>query len=345
MRTDAINGATSAPIVIDPVHPTQAFYEGSFNLANGTFGLGDGAFAVIYGMNSGGITGSFMQRFAVDGTAFGPAIQFSTCLANAGPGMQPQVTMIDSTHFVINMHTVANPNVNFAQVYDLNGVATSPVITVKHYQIADITPVALTNDTFVEIIRGWHLGHNSLWMRIYDGNGAPVTKYIDIGTATTFADAASFKATALADGQFAVSWISSDPVLGNPNAEHNRLQIFNDLGQAQTEALIVGEAERFAEHLSMTTMADGRIAIGWDFNTLRQIEYIDARAQGIGQYFTNGDDAAMGTVYNDWMGGQDGNDRLNGGDGNDSLSGGNGKDILLGGDRNDLLAGELGKTP
>ena len=118
-------------------------------------------------------------------------------------------------------------------------------------------------------------------------------------------------------------------MVGNPTAEHVRLQILDHLGRGQTDPLIVGDTDRFAEHLAMTTMAEGCIAIGWDFNNLRQIEYIDARPEGIGLYFTNGNGAALGTVYNDWMDGMDGNDRLNTGDGNHSLIGGTGADIFI----------------
>ena len=130
-------------------------------------------------------------------------------------------------------------------------------------------------------------------------------------------------------------------MVGNPTAEHVRLQILDHLGRGQTDPLIVGDTDRFAEHLAMTTIADGRIAIGWDFNNLRQIEYIDARPEGIGQYFTNGNDPALGTVYDDWMAGMDGNDRLNTGDGNHSLTGGTGKDLLVGGTGADIFIFDL----
>ena len=201
MHTDATNGATSAPGVIDPVQPTQALYEGSFAVPNGSFGLGDAAFVVICGVNSGGVSGWFLQRFAADGAAS----QFSGGLANAGPGLVAQIVALDSSHFVMNLHAAANPTLTSAIIFDLNGAATSAAVGFKHDQISDVTPVALSDGSFVEVIRGAHPGHNVLSMRAFDGTGAPVSKYIDIGTPTTFADAASFTATALAGGQFAVA--------------------------------------------------------------------------------------------------------------------------------------------
>jgi hypothetical protein len=130
---------------------------------------------------------------------------------------------------------------------------------------------------YVELVRSIHKGVPVISFQVHSVSGAATTKYINVGSTTTPADSGSFKATALDGGHFAVAWISSDPVLGNPNAEHIRLQIFDIKGNALTDALIVGEADRFAEHLAMTTLADGRIAVGWDFNNTRQIEYIDAR--------------------------------------------------------------------
>jgi hypothetical protein len=132
MRSDAVNGATSAPVVIDPAHPGKAFYEGSFN-------LGDGSFAVVYGVNDGTVSGSFLQRFAADGTAIGAAKAFT-----AGLSLSGQIGIVDSAHFVMNWHTAANPGHIFSQVFDLDGNATSTATEIKRYAVAEVLPVPLS---------------------------------------------------------------------------------------------------------------------------------------------------------------------------------------------------------
>ncbi len=341
MRTDAVTGATSTPVVIDPAHPGKAYYEGSFNVINGTFGLSAGGYVVLYGVNDGTVTGSFMQRYAADGTAFGPAIKFMDGLANNPALGNPQIAMADSSHFVMNWHSAAVPSQTYSQVFDFEGTATSAAHLIKHYQVAETSPLTLSTTEFVEISRNVHKEQNGISFQISSPDGSHVTKYTDIGPGTFFLDAANFKAVALSNGQFAIAWISGD-VVASKYSEHVRLQIFDHMGIALTDAMNLGEASQYSEHLALTTMADGRMAVAWNFNELRNVEYIDARSTGTSIVGTLGNDAYMGSAFGDTIAGLDGNDRLSGGDGNDVLNGGSGKDILIGGDGDDRLVGEFG---
>lgn len=333
MRTEGSKGTPLAPVVVDPAHATSAFYKGGFALAGG-------GFAVITGVNSGGVSGSFLQRFAADGTALGPAVAVTSGLVE-----RDGITALDETHFVMNWHSATDPARSFSQVFDMTGTATSAATEIRHYSVAGSTPLALSTGEFVEVVRSFHLGQPVISFQIHDASGAATTRFIDFATstATSFvADSGTFQATALADGRFAVAWFTYDPIPGQA-IEHVHLQIFDPTGEALSDDLTVGETDRFAEHVRMTTLADGRLALAWDFNSRRQIEYIDARSSGITLAGTSDSDAYTGSAYDDSIGGAQGSDRLNGGDGNDALTGGAGRDVLSGGAGDDRLAGDAGR--
>lgn len=323
VRTDALTGTTSAPVQVAPTHVGHAFLEGGLARS-------DGSFTVVYGTNDG--SGSVLQGFAADGTAMDGPVTFTAGLANVGG-----VAALDSSHFVMNWHAATDPAHIFHQVFNLDGSAASAATAIRRYSVADAIPLTLSTGEFVEVVRSIHKSLPVIAFQVHAATGAATTKYVDVGTATTLADAGSFKATALAGGQFALSWISSDPVPGDPFAEHIRLQIFDRPGHARTDVLTVGAADRFAEHLALTTLADGRIVIGWDFGNLRQIEYIDARVGGITLGGTSGNDAWFGSAFDDMIGGADGNDRLTGGSGNDRLAGDAGNDTMTGGSGADVF--------
>ncbi len=95
------------------------------------------------------------------------------------------------------------------------------------------------------------------------------------------------------------------------------------------------------------TTGDDTIDLGWYFNSVTGLAFVDGGA---------GNDQLAGSNGNDWLFGGNGDDTLSGGDGddwifgdallggsgNDWLYGGNGNDKLSGGAGNDMLYGEVG---
>jgi hypothetical protein len=150
--------------------------------------------------------------------------------------------------------------------------------------------------------------------------------------------------TALADGGFAVAFksqTSSDYDL--------RLVTFNGLGQRGEETLISTSLPFTPAHeLTLATLSDGRLAVGWmDYNrpddpelTVRG-QIVDPRSRGItaGELKGTGlNDQYFGTQLGAAIGGEAGADRLSGEGGSDTLDGGTGSDTLDGGEGFDLVS-------
>lgn len=122
--------------------------------------------------------------------------------------------------------------------------------------------------------------------------------------------------TALADGQFVVSWKDDSASGGDTSGAAIRGQIFDPRESAVT--------------LSGSTLDDD--FVGTRFGDTMYGFLGDDQILG-----RSGDDFLYGEMGDDDLFGNTGNDRLYGGDGNDTLRGNHGADVLFGGDGKDTL--------
>ncbi|MBO1906458.1 hypothetical protein KHP60_15185 [Microvirga sp. 3-52] len=151
--------------------------------------------------------------------------------------------------------------------------------------------------------------------------------------------------TALANGGFAIGYL--DRAEGR-NSLDVHVSAFNGSGVRVTADAILGRSYANNEDgLSITTLADGRLAVAWDslvsdwddFGSGVQSQIVDLRQSGVTVTGTAADDRYYGSRFNDALKGEAGNDRLFGHEGNDVVAGGLGNDVLLGQGGRDTLAG------
>ena len=171
----------------------------------------------------------------------------------------------------------------------------------------------------------------------------------------------------LNDGGFIVEWGQAfgREQDGSPDFDIV-LQRFDMNGAAVGDKILIhnpGDQGPFG--VSLTTLADGRVAVAFnnetgdstDTTTLDYVildprdstidgtagdDVITSRREGATVNGHAGDDNLLGVDGNDTLNGGGGTDRLSGGNGNDTLRGGGGLDTLIGGSGNDTLVGGNG---
>lgn len=199
-------------------------------------------------------------------------------------------------------------------------------------------------------------------------------------TGDIFSEHSQSEITALANGQFVVSWLSrpDNDVVGYKHV----MRVFNADGSPASAVATVYDnsappagLHNFAHLRSISELPDGRLL--YTFNALNSsasgfyaaTRIVDPRGalnldlSDAGNTFTGtsfadriggrgghdviegmgGNDTLTGDLGNDRLSGGSGHDRLDGGAGNDSLTGNDGADTLLGGTGADRLTGGLGR--
>jgi serralysin len=154
--------------------------------------------------------------------------------------------------------------------------------------------------------------------------------------------------TALPDGGFAVAYIDE---VEDRNSADLHVAAFNKDGGRISDTIIERVYDHDDESLSITALADGRVAVSWtnsaspfdDFGSGIHAQILDLRQAGVNLPGTAGNDWSIGSRFADILNGGDGNDTLDGGEGADRLIGGAGNDTLKGGLGNDTLQGGTGQ--
>lgn len=186
-------------------------------------------------------------------------------------------------------------------------------------------------------------------------------------TGDIFSEHSQSEITALASGQFVVSWLSrpDDDVVGYKHV----MRVFNADGTPASAVAtvydnsVVNEGlHNFAHLRSISELPDGRLLYSFDaldtsasgyFTATRIVDprsALDLNLSDAGNTFTGtafadriggrgGNDTIDGMGGNDTITGELGNDRLTGGTGADRLFGGVGADRLIGGAGRDVMAG------
>lgn len=207
-------------------------------------------------------------------------------------------------------------------------------------------------------------------MRVFDSAGAPTGAEVLVNSIVRGSQT-SPKVDALQDGGFVVTW--ADPSQGELDTTSwaIRAQVYNADGTARDQNFLVNTiTEGAQQYPSVTGLADGRFAVGWQDNSRDGADvsknairgnFFDPRESGlnysgsdlkehlIGTRFTDrisggeGRDVIEGGAGPDKLNGNEGADRLLGGKGNDVLDGGDGSDVLIGGAGGDILKGGEGR--
>ncbi len=201
--------------------------------------------------------------------------------------------------------------------------------------------------------------------RLFNADGTPVADEFLVNSEFSSQQTAP-AITTLPDGRFLIVWQSSDATQDGSLAAI-KAQLFDKNGAALGDEFLVN-TEGLASQVSptVTTLADGRVAISWytfdgtqdgDGNAIKSIIldfFNKENGNGsanfmLGEDFRDvlkgkgGDDILIGKKGDDDLFGDSGNDRLKGGRGDDKLKGGSGNDTLRGSRDDDDLSGGSGK--
>jgi len=169
--------------------------------------------------------------------------------------------------------------------------------------------------------------------RTFDPNGGASGAEFIVNTNTTGSQNAQ-AATGLPDGRFVI-------LFGSPDGAGSGVfgQLYDASGAPSGEAFRVNTTIAGAQFsnsgYTVAPLADGRFAATWvsSFNAVDDIvtQIFDARSAGVTVAGSPGNDAYIGTTFDDSLDGGGGSDALLAADGNDILNGGGGADELDGG--------------
>uniref|UniRef100_UPI003726B343 Ig-like domain-containing protein n=1 Tax=Yoonia sp. R2-816 TaxID=3342638 RepID=UPI003726B343 len=264
-----------------------------------------------------------------------------------------------------------------ARIFDENGVETVSEFLVNEFTNgtqSDPSVTALANGDFVVTWQSYDgqqgdTSNSAIKARIFDADGVGIVSEFLVNefTNNTQSDPS---VTALDNGQFVVTWMSSDGQQGDTSNTAIKARIFDANGVAQgynliteydvslidTATLLANDSDIDGDALTITAVsATSTHGAALTLNTDGTISYdptdADAVQVAIGQTLTdtftytvddgNGGESTA-TVSLEVIGtneGGDGNDIIHGGDGDDTLYGRAGDDILYGGAGDDNLEG------
>jgi Ca2+-binding RTX toxin-like protein len=187
--------------------------------------------------------------------------------------------------------------------------------------------------------------------QLFNANGTRAGAELLVNS-TTAGNQSNPSITALAGGRFAIAWTDDSRSGNDRSGTAIRAQLFNaNSSRAGSEFLVNTNTVGSQYQPTITTLADGRLAVGWtDGNVIGrdpskravQTRIFDPRTAGVNLAGTANGDDLIGTRFNDTLRGFAGDDHLRGGAGNDTLNGGEGNDTLVGGPGADILTGEGG---
>jgi serralysin len=211
---------------------------------------------------------------------------------------------------------------------------------------------------------------NRILGRLYDENGTSLGDFV----AATNVDRNSgvdrdIAVTVLNRNEFAVGWTGlagTSPNGTDTSGTYIDAAIFNAAAPVGTSAFTVAASLAALVPLaggltgitagnqfdpSLTTLADGRMVLGWSDESgsaddasgrAARGRIIDARDNAVTTLGTAGHDDYIGTAFNDRLNGLGGADKLTGAAGNDKLDGGSGNDTLILGNGTDTVVYSTG---
>ncbi|WP_095090704.1 beta strand repeat-containing protein [Mesorhizobium sophorae] len=258
----------------------------------------------------------------------------------------PAITTLADGRFVATWQST-NDGENYsicARIYNADGSAAGNDFIVNSttgaYSRFNSSITGLADGRFVvtwESYDGTDGSAGCIRARIYDADGS-ATGNDFIVNSTTVDDQRFPAITGLADGRFVATWYSLDP--GDGDGSCIRARLYNADGSAAGNDFVVNStATGYEGPPAITSLADGRFVITWDF-------YGGIRAQIFDPNIfvgTAAEDTWQGSnVFADHINGGDGADTLSGLGGNDTISGDAGNDVLNGGAGADTMKGGTG---
>ena len=310
--------------------------------------LSDGGYVVTYGgLGRDGSAMSYHARvFEADGTPRSGDMQVNqttesfqsfgdvTPLADGGFAVTWRSREVDGSFYATML-----------RLYDANGQARSDEIQVNQFwQGSQTDPKIATLDNGTLVIT-WESddqdgSEEGIFARLMAPNGTPLGSEFQVNT-DTFLYQVNPSVTALPDGGFLITWISSTSLGVNGAIKAQR---FSETGTALGEEFLVTKtSSELNLYGHVSALSDGIVAISWqqrlseDITGQVEIQRFQLPALG-----SEANDRLSGTQRADTLDGKGGNDKIFGGAGADRLSGGEGRDLLKGQGGADRLEGGAG---
>ncbi|MFV0473997.1 MAG: calcium-binding protein [Pikeienuella sp.] len=341
--------------------------------------LSDGGFVVSWlsNLQDGDFNGVFAQRYNKIGDKLGG--EFRVNATTDGSQVQKSVAALSDGGFIVTWISLKRDGGGvFAQRYDARSAkvggefrVNDPARSGEGFSNVTELPDGGFLITWQYATSPGELGAApgiEVYARRFDKNGKPTGAEFQIG-ASAADNQETPRATALTNGDYLVTWTSSDEGGFDSNVT---AQIFRDNRGSTGAVKIIGEA-REGKTLSAETsaLADedglGPLAYAWlrdgaviggatgarytltgadlGANVSLQVSYTDGNGtqEEITSSPTRISPVGRPTVGDDTLKGGAGDDRFNGGRGDDNMKGGAGHDTLAGNDGDDVMLGDAGR--
>jgi Ca2+-binding RTX toxin-like protein/lysophospholipase L1-like esterase len=303
------------------------------------------------------------QLFNADGTRAGSEFLVNT--TTAGNQANPSVTALPDGRFVIawtddsRSGNDRSGSAIRAQLFNANGTRAGAEFLVNTSTAGNQSNPSITALSAGRFAIAWtddsrsgnDRSGSAIRAQLFNANGTRAGAELLVNS-TTAGNQSNPSITALAGGRFAIAWTDDSRSGNDRSGTAIRAQLFNaNSARAGSEFLVNTNTVGSQYQPTITTLADGRLAVGWtDGNVIGrdpskravQTRIFDPRTAGVNLAGTANGDDLIGTRFNDTLRGFAGDDHLRGGAGNDTLNGGEGNDTLVGGPGADILTGEGG---
>ncbi|MCP4382588.1 MAG: calcium-binding protein, partial [Hyphomicrobiales bacterium] len=292
-----------------------------------------GRYASVWFDGANGITK--LQVINADGTLSGTPVSFAGIAT-------PEIAGLDNGRFVIAAVSAGAQVV--VQITENDGSPVSGPLELESSAdfVDGVTITALANGRFVVAWRANDAGDSTIRGQLFNADGTLIGEEF---LASTGIFARDPTITGLPDGRFFIAWEGVDS-----SSNGIRGQMFDpDGNKVGFEHIINATTEERQASVSVTTLADGRIAVVWDDSSNDDAvgdeirgQILDPRTEPVSLRGGAEHDSLVGTFLADTLKGGRGPDLLLGENGNDVVHGGRGKDTIFGGGGNDLLRGGRG---
>jgi lysophospholipase L1-like esterase len=291
------------------------------------------------------------QLFNANGSRAGS--EFLINSTTAGNQSNPSITALPDGRFVVTWTDDSRSGGDTsgsairAQVFNANGSRAGSELLVNSTTAGNQSnpfTTALPDGRFVvtwtdDSRSGGDTSGSAIRAQVFNANGSRAGSELLVNS-TTAGNQSNPSITALPDGRFAIAWTDDSRSGGDTSGSAIRAQLFNANGSRAGSELLVNTNTVGSQYQpTITTLADGRFAVGWtDGNVIGrdpsnravQTRIFDPRTAGVNLAGTANGDDLIGTRFNDTLRGLAGDDHLRGGAGNDTLIGGAGADVLTG---------------
>lgn len=305
---------------------------------------------------NGSVVGTaFAQVFDANGNKLGPA--FLPASPTSITQSEPETATLANGRFVIVWvnngsellaHLFNSDGSTFGEEFEINTTTAGSQSSPRVAGLADGRFVIVWND-FGQAGPGDTSG-SAVRAQIFNADGSKSGGEFLVNTTTAGSQSVS-SVLALSDGRFAVAWTDASQSPDDPSFIAVRAQVFHADGSMSGREFLVNTTTQGQQSgPSMTELADGRLAISWNDDSIGSFlgdfdirsTIFDPRLTAVRLNGTLADDAFHGTIFADEMRGSFGDDSLFGAAGDDELAGGQGNDALAGGRGNDWLLGDIG---